>query len=218
MNFYERLSSYRNDQGISREELAQKIGVTYQEIIRWEAGVEEPDCSSLVKLADVFNITLDELCGRKNTNMFSDQSDYSKKRKIKYAIIAIIAVVIFIGGYVTGAGFKLYKEKVIPDIPDTISVSGVSFSYQPDGVRYEFIPSVIGESYSYKICFRDFGGDETSFDVSFSDSGCHGTAQLASKNIASVTIIVGNGKESRALLIASNLNIDEKNMSWKKPD
>ena len=35
-------------------------------ISNWENGTSEPDCETLIKLADIFQVSLDELFGREN--------------------------------------------------------------------------------------------------------------------------------------------------------
>ena len=47
-------------------ELSKKMGTSHQNINRWERGEVIPSIEVCIKLADFFNITLDELVGRKN--------------------------------------------------------------------------------------------------------------------------------------------------------
>lgn len=54
----------RKKQGLTQEELAMKLGVTNQSVSKWEAAQYCPDISSIPKLADIFDISIDELFGR----------------------------------------------------------------------------------------------------------------------------------------------------------
>lgn len=54
----------REDAGMNRTELARLMGVTRQAVIRWEAGVAYPTAANLLKLADLFHCSTDELLGR----------------------------------------------------------------------------------------------------------------------------------------------------------
>ena len=54
----------RKKQGLTQEELAMKLGVTNQSVSKWEAAQCCPDISLIPKLADIFDISTDELFGR----------------------------------------------------------------------------------------------------------------------------------------------------------
>ncbi len=55
---------YRKKQGLTQEELARKLGVTNQSVSKWESSQCCPDISLIPKLADTFEISIDELFGR----------------------------------------------------------------------------------------------------------------------------------------------------------
>ncbi len=61
MNFGERLKQIRANQGLSQEQLAEKIGVSRQAITKWETNRGLPDVENMIILAEIFKITLDEL-------------------------------------------------------------------------------------------------------------------------------------------------------------
>ncbi|QBP17627.1 MULTISPECIES: helix-turn-helix domain-containing protein [Lactobacillaceae] len=61
IEFPKQLKSYRQQRGLSQEGLAQQVHVTRQAVSKWEAGEASPDIKSLVRLASIFNITLDNL-------------------------------------------------------------------------------------------------------------------------------------------------------------
>ena len=61
MNFSEKLKEIRKKEGISQEQLAEKIGVTRQAITKWETGKGLPDVENMVIIAEIFKTTLDEL-------------------------------------------------------------------------------------------------------------------------------------------------------------
>ena len=64
IRFGERLRDLRQEQNIGQVELATKIGVSKGIISLWEQGKREPTLSSLVAIADYFNVTIDYLIGR----------------------------------------------------------------------------------------------------------------------------------------------------------
>ena len=61
MNFVERLKQIRANQGLSQEQLAEKIGVSRQAITKWETNRGLPDVENMIILAEIFKVTLDEL-------------------------------------------------------------------------------------------------------------------------------------------------------------
>lgn len=62
------ISFYRKKQGLTQEELAQKLGVTNQSVSKWESAQCCPDISLIPKLADIFEISIDELFGKELQN------------------------------------------------------------------------------------------------------------------------------------------------------
>ena len=54
----------RKEKKLSQEALAREVGVTQQCVSEWERGRIEPTLSYLWKLADLFGVSIDVLCGR----------------------------------------------------------------------------------------------------------------------------------------------------------
>lgn len=61
MDFGDRLKQFRIKEGLSQEQLADKIGVSRQAITKWETKKGMPDIENMVILAEIFKLTLDEL-------------------------------------------------------------------------------------------------------------------------------------------------------------
>lgn len=59
-----KIKELRAEFQVTQKELADKIGNTQRNVCNWENGKSEPDCESMVKIANLFGITLDELFGR----------------------------------------------------------------------------------------------------------------------------------------------------------
>lgn len=57
----ENIKFYRKQMGLTQEELAQKLCGKKSLISNYETGYSTPDIFTLCKLADIFDITLDEL-------------------------------------------------------------------------------------------------------------------------------------------------------------
>lgn len=59
-----RIRQLRKERGLSITKLAEKIGVSYQSLRRYEVGEREPNMQFLIKLANFFDVTVDYLIGR----------------------------------------------------------------------------------------------------------------------------------------------------------
>jgi len=59
--FAKQLKMYRTNGGITQDDLASKLFVTRQAISKWESGESTPDLNNLVKLTEIFNVSLDSL-------------------------------------------------------------------------------------------------------------------------------------------------------------
>ena len=59
----ENIRNYRKKNDLTQEEFAERLGVTYQSVSRWENGNTYPDIELLPAIAKVLGITLDELMG-----------------------------------------------------------------------------------------------------------------------------------------------------------
>ena len=65
----ENIKKYRDNMGKTQEDIAKFLGVAPQTIYKYEKNINEPDTTTLSKLADYFEITVDELLGRKGEIM-----------------------------------------------------------------------------------------------------------------------------------------------------
>ena len=54
----------RKELGMTQEQLAGALGISYQAVSKWENELSSPDISTLPLLADLFEMSLDELFGR----------------------------------------------------------------------------------------------------------------------------------------------------------
>ncbi|HVJ47600.1 methyltransferase domain-containing protein [Desulfitobacterium sp.] len=54
---------YRKEKGFTQEELAKKLGLTFQAVSKWETAQTLPDITLLPRLSQVFGISVDKLLG-----------------------------------------------------------------------------------------------------------------------------------------------------------
>ncbi|CAI6082832.1 helix-turn-helix domain-containing protein [Cohnella sp. JJ-181] len=61
MVFGEKLKTERKRKGWSQEELAEKLYVSRQSVSKWENGQNYPGIEIIIKVSDLFEVTIDEL-------------------------------------------------------------------------------------------------------------------------------------------------------------
>lgn len=83
----------RKQNHMSQEQLAEKIGVARQTISKWELGETSPDIEQSKKLAQIFQVSLDELV---QNNMVSKNSNKIISTKLILNILKIILLIIVI--------------------------------------------------------------------------------------------------------------------------
>lgn len=66
------IKNLRKGRGFTQEELAERLGVTYQAISKWENDSGMPDISQIVPLATLFDVSTDFLFGIKHTSETED--------------------------------------------------------------------------------------------------------------------------------------------------
>lgn len=97
MNLAECLKQARRDRGLSQADVADKLNIARQSISKWETGRTLPDLENLIRLSDLFNLSLDDLI----------KGDVSMRDKIsrdrQQYIFAKIFMTIFIAALVLTA-------------------------------------------------------------------------------------------------------------------
>lgn len=86
-----KIQELRRENNFSQEDLANKIGVSRQAISKWERNEGLPDLYNIKKLAEVFNVSVDELLEEKKYN-----SNENKSNKLSLILILIPTFIIFL--------------------------------------------------------------------------------------------------------------------------
>lgn len=61
MEFSEKLITLRRREGLSQEQLADRLGVTRQSVSKWEGGTAMPELVKLIALSEIFGVSVDYL-------------------------------------------------------------------------------------------------------------------------------------------------------------
>ena len=97
MTLGERLKMYRTQKGLSQEKIAEMLDVSRQAVTKWEAGQTTPSSDNLIALANLYDVSLDELIGKNENEIVSAEGEkrFSPKHnpilRNNFIIIAIIA-------------------------------------------------------------------------------------------------------------------------------
>ena len=93
MTFGEKLKALRADNGLTQEELADKIFVTRTAISKWETDKGYPSIDSLKQLSNLFHISIDELIS--DDDIENKKSlDEKNARKMYFVAIAFLVVTV----------------------------------------------------------------------------------------------------------------------------
>lgn len=93
MTFGEKIKKLRADNNLTQEQLAEKIFVTRTAISKWETDRGYPSVDSLKELADIFQISIDELISDKDVEN-KKLPDTQRARKMYFVAIACLAVTV----------------------------------------------------------------------------------------------------------------------------
>ena len=101
MDFGNKIMDLRKKNGLSQEELAEKVGVARQTISKWELGETSPDLKQSKELSKIFHISLDELVDNDIKDVLVEKTSNTEKlaglilKAIKIGVI-IFAVLLAI--------------------------------------------------------------------------------------------------------------------------
>lgn len=132
MNIGTKIYELRNSKNMSQGDLADYLDVSRQSVSKWENNTAIPDLDKLVKLCDLFEITLDELTGR--GSFTQEQATAPAPQVIVYKnpaltqqkIIGYILLVIsIIGGLIL---FYIAPDAVLLLVPPILACSIICLS------------------------------------------------------------------------------------------
>ena len=102
MEIGKKIMELRKKNGLSQEELAEKVGVARQTISKWELGETSPDLKQSKELSKIFNVSLDELTNNDIKDVLVEKTSNTEKlagltlKIIKIMVILIIVLPILL--------------------------------------------------------------------------------------------------------------------------
>lgn len=102
MEIGKKIMGLRKKNGLSQEELAEKVGVARQTISKWELGETSPDLKQAKELSRIFNVSLDELTDNDIRDVLVEKTSNTEKlagiilKLLKFAFVFIIVLPILL--------------------------------------------------------------------------------------------------------------------------
>lgn len=136
--FGENLKTLRKQKGFSQEELAVRLHVVRQTVSKWEKNLSVPDADTLIRLAEILEVSVSELLGAKieNENTASDVAEQLSRINEQLAIknrrsrriwkivaiilAAIVLINIFIAVFFSVPNLNEGNQSNQPEITDQI--------------------------------------------------------------------------------------------------
>jgi len=149
------IKKIREDNKLTQKELADKLGVTFQAVSKWENGKNVPDISIIKEMSKEFNIDINEI--------LEGEKKEVKKTNYLYPIILVIVLIILLGvGTIIYNKNDDYEFKTISSKCEdfkitgsaaynkdraTIYISNVEFCGKEDTTKYKKITCTLYETY-----------------------------------------------------------------------
>lgn len=150
------IKKIREENNLTQKELADRLGVTFQAVSKWENGKNAPDLGILKQISDEFNVNIDEILSGKRS---------SKKERIPILaiIITIVSIMLLVVFCVLKINQSDYEFKTISSKckdfkitgsaaynkdKATIYISNVEFCGKEDIVVYRKISCNLYETYN----------------------------------------------------------------------
>ena len=84
------IAKLRKEQGLTQEQLGEKIGVTNKTVSRWETGVYLPPADAMLALGELFNVSVNEILnGKRLTDAeYKEAAEENLTQAIKASIFS----------------------------------------------------------------------------------------------------------------------------------
>lgn len=113
MNLSQMLKDERNKNKLTQEKLAEKIFVSTKTISNWENDKTTPDIDSLIRLANLFDLSLDNLLLEGSEVVENIKKDAELKKIKNYKTATFITNLVFIFSFLTQDIFGVISTPVL---------------------------------------------------------------------------------------------------------
>ncbi|WP_207729297.1 helix-turn-helix transcriptional regulator [Clostridium sp. 'deep sea'] len=88
INISQKLKQLRKQHKISQENLAELLGISRQVVSKWENGLSKPETNNLLKIAKIFNISVEELV---SSDVIKAETLQQESIKFKIPMLVVIS-------------------------------------------------------------------------------------------------------------------------------
>jgi transcriptional regulator with XRE-family HTH domain len=117
MTLSERIKEHRKKSGLSQEQIADKLGISRQAVAKWESEQSVPSMGNLIALAEIFDISLDELTNTTNDSS-QEANNLTPKTTTKKSPLLLDIIFVIVAAFAIWSIFR---------IPAYIGMSMVGF-------------------------------------------------------------------------------------------
>lgn len=120
MGIGEKIKRARAEMGLTQEQAAEALMVSRQTISNWENGKSLPDIVSVIKMSELYQISLDELLKGDHVMMKKIEKDTklvkTEKKVLRYAFVSIIMGILLVtlGAFFEGNPVIEFLRGAIP--------------------------------------------------------------------------------------------------------
>ena len=139
MKLSEKILLLRRQQGLSQEEVAEKLGISRQSISRWELGTALPDASNLLQLSRLFSVSADFLLNDEWEDAAISPASLERKRKRRRLCALAVAALGAVGQFT----IYLFSRAVEVMVPIVERQNGVT--------RFIWNSAITDHSYKYFV-------------------------------------------------------------------
>ena len=133
MKLSDKIIGLRKSNGMSQEDLAEKLNVSRQAISRWESGTAMPDASNILQLSKLFGVTTDYLL---NDDYHSD-NDLPKVKEVQndnlgqiMIYLVTLEVMVLLMQFMTTVILQSVFFGFLSFIPFVAAIGGFEYAYQ----------------------------------------------------------------------------------------
>ena len=174
-----KITELRKSAGLTQDALAEKLGVTFQAVSKWENALSCPDISLLPRIAEIFDVSIDTLFGLKPKDPEPKAVQKEKNdRLLDWPDDGKLRAVLFIGNRITGKNEYTEEKSTITLEYDGDALDIISdFSVKCGDVKGDVTTA------NGSISCGDVGGDAATANGAIDCSDVGGDATTANGHI-----------------------------------
>lgn len=149
MKFYEKLIELRKKQGLSQDELGNKINVSRQSISKWESGQANPEIEHIKELSKIFNVSVDYLLNDESENIKNKDEEIDNKKNLSKIIFRIILGIVIL--YLLISSYK-FVVLLTYSIKANKIADYNKYTIINDSILNDKLLNETNESFEYVLC------------------------------------------------------------------